>query len=133
MALTEKERNEIAIEVANFWKNNCLDEEFYDNCCDTVYEQLENWYTLKEDEFNNEYDIIMNLINNLYSQDNYMARLLFEKTDTIIIQNEPIIINNILFNNIWSIEKNGGEVSLKNADNKEIACIGYSDIIDIKR
>lgn len=30
----------IAKEVSEYWKDNCIDEEFYDNCMDSICEEI---------------------------------------------------------------------------------------------
>ena len=131
MELSNDKRNEIAIDVSDYWKYNGSDDEFYYNCRDNV--ECEVGELIKDnDDWNRECDIIMELIENKYKYDNWEARELFENTDVVIVDGKHrIMVNDVIINDVWSIEKNGGEVSIMNA-NIEICVIGYNDITSIK-
>ena len=136
MVLTNTQRHDIAEEVAEWWKYNCCDEEFYYNCRDTVQEELHYNYDISTDteDFDNEYAIIMELIEEIYRKDNWRAIKFFnnKEEDVIIVQHNDLIINDIVIKNVWSIELQDKIITLYDANNEEIGHISSYDIIDIK-
>lgn len=138
MVLTNEERHEIAEETAEFWKYNCTDEEFYYNCRDTVHDELEynQKIPINTNDFNNEYKIIMNLIEEIYSKDNWKAKQFFNEKgfkNVVIVQYQDLTINDITIKNVWSAElQNDGMIFLYNAIEEEQGHISSYDIIDIK-
>lgn len=137
MELSNKQRNEIAEEIAEYWKYNCTDEEFYYNCRDTLHEQLEYEYGFnpENEDCNREYSIIINLINEVYSKDNWRAIKFFDEQafgGVYIAQYEDVIINDVTIKGVWSIELEYNQVVLYNAVEEEIGRISYYNIVDIK-
>lgn len=135
MELTNNKRNEIAEEIAEFWKYNCFDEEFYEQCRDDLDNVLEYEYDLQGEDFDKEYRIIMNLINEVYSKDNWRAVKFFDEKavgGVFIAQYEDVIINDVIIKGVWSIELEYNQVVLYNAIQEEISRINYYNIIDIK-
>ena len=139
MELTNEQRNDIAMETAEYWKYNCNDDDFYYNCRDTITQELEyiNQETPfdSEDEFDREYRIILNLVNEVYSKDNWKAIKFFDENSVrgvVIAQYRDVRINNITIKNVWSIELEYNMVMLYNAINELIGSISYYDIIDIE-
>ena len=37
---TEEEKKELAIEIGEYWNENCTDDDFYDNCMDEILEEI---------------------------------------------------------------------------------------------
>lgn len=130
MVLSDKERNDIAMEVAEYWKYNCTDDDFYYNCADNVHQELQ-CLNLSEDEYDKENRIILNLINELYSKDNWEAIKFFEDKNTVCVQYEPITINDLTINDVWEISLEYNEVILYNSAYEVIGTISYYDIINI--
>ena len=38
--MEQKAKYELAKEISSFWKNNCFDEDFYDNCIESICEEI---------------------------------------------------------------------------------------------
>lgn len=139
MELTNTQRHDIARETAEYWKYNGSDDEFYYNCRDTVTAELEyiNQETPfdNEAEFDKEYEIILNLIEEKYHKDNWEAIDFFNtkgKNGIVIVQYTDLIINDMVIKNVWSAEYSFNVVTLYNAVEEEIGHINFNDIITIK-
>lgn len=139
MELTNTQRHDIARETAEYWKYNGSDDEFYYNCKDTVTAELE--YINQEipfdneAEFDKEYRIILNLINEVYLKDNWKAIKFFDENSVrgvVIAQYRDVRINDMTIKNVWSIELEYNMVMLYNAIDELIGSINYYDIIDIE-
>lgn len=135
MELTNTQRHDIARETAEYWKYNGNDDEFHDNCKDTITAELEyiNEQTPfdDEDEFEKEYQIILNLIIEKYHKNNWEAIDFFKNKKAVCIQYKPIIINNLTINDVWEISLEHNEVILYNSAYEIIGKISYYDIINI--
>lgn len=63
--MNNKNLDKLAYETALFWANNCEDEEFYDNCMDTICNELEIGSGVIPNEAYKVWDIIENKYLNL--------------------------------------------------------------------
>lgn len=137
MSLSMDKRNEIALDYSEFWKENCEDEEFYNNCRDGVEDYLIG-LELSEEERNREHSIIMSLIEIKYKYDNWKVREMFEHTSIIILREndveeiKDVRINDIVFNDVWCLElSSDNNVRICNA-NDEIAKVNFWNVVDIE-
>lgn len=133
--LTNKQRNDIAEEIADFWKYNGCDDEFYTNCRDSVYEQVKYEYEVKEANIETEESIILKLIDEIYSKDNWKAIKLFNEqgiNNEIIVQLNDVIINGLTIKNVWAIELADNIVTLYDTYDEIIGQIKFLNITDIE-
>ena len=131
MSLTEEKRHEIAREVSDYWKVNCTDDDFYDNCRENV--ELEVDENLSDDEYYVECNKIMDLIENIYRHDNWEARELFKEKNKIMVKFRNVIINGMLFRtNVLYIELFGHIVHLCNYKGNTISEIDINKIESIE-
>ena len=129
MELTNQQRHSVAMEVAAFWKENCIDEEFYENCRDTVSDQLEYDYGLKFNtkDFDREYQTILKLIDNIYCYDNWQVKKFidekFVKGLHYIVQDGYVVVNEMCVYDVWDIDIEDKKMTLNDMNGFPIAAI----------